>query len=60
MRAILWVALGAFVAWAALRERLPARWLGLLAAGIVTADLFAFGAPFNPAAVWRDWRWLNC
>lgn len=50
VQTVLWLALGAFVAWAALRDRLPPARLGLLAAGIVTADLFAFGAPFNPAA----------
>jgi hypothetical protein len=48
--AVLWLALAGGLAGLAARGLLPAARLGLLAAGLVTADLFTFGAGYNPAA----------
>jgi hypothetical protein len=45
-----WLLLGAGLAWGAARQALPAGRIGLLGVGLVAADLFTFGAGFNPAA----------
>src|SRR5262249_21320569 len=48
--AVVWLAAAVGLAWLAGRRALTAPMVGLLAAGLVAADLFTFGAGFNPAA----------